>query len=80
MQSLDACHLPEMTRDGEIESMGFLIQKEGKLHPGNMIPSKVRAGRMFNCKLFLRPSCWVTLSWSLLQPEEGLPGPLTQTR
>ena len=56
-QSLDACHLPEMTRDGEIESVGFLIQKEGKLHPGNMTPSKVRAGRMFNCKPFLRPSC-----------------------
>lgn len=42
---LDAYHLPRWPGTGEIESMGFLkIQKEGKLHPGNITPKCVEAG------------------------------------
>lgn len=66
----DTDHLPEMARNGGNRIHGFfvffLIQKEGKLHPGNITPSKVYGSRMFNCKPFLRTSCWVMLSRLLL--------------
>lgn len=33
--------------------MHFKIQKEGKLHPGNITPRTGPGSRMFNCQTFL---------------------------
>lgn len=42
---LDACHLPRWPETGGNRIHGFFkIQKEGKLHPGNITPKCVEAG------------------------------------
>lgn len=49
--------------------MLFLIQKEGKLHPKHDSSKVMQAECLI--ENLLETSCWVTLSWSLLQPEGG---------